>query len=202
MNYLKISSLCIILLFLAGCAGYRARPLKKLNTGISTGSKEQSIGFAYHVFDKRDCKNYLDRDVLKEGYQPIHITIVNNTKKRYRLDMNSFSMTIVNPEDVAQRVHTSTVSRAAGYGIPGIFFWPLLIPAVIDSVKSVEANNRLDADFDHKTLQSQEIAPYSSLNGLIFVPIDNFEIPFSFAMVDVETSERISLSTHRVALLV
>jgi hypothetical protein len=202
MKSLQVSALLCVVLGLAGCAGYKARPLVKLNTGVRPGSKDTSVSFAYHVFDKRDCKQYLDRDVIEQGYQPIHITLTNNSSRRLNLDTDSFSVAVVSPDEIAKKVHTSTAARAAGYGIPGLFFWPLLIPAVIDSVNSAEANKQLDADFDQKTVHNQEIAPYSSINGLIFVPTENFTTAFDFSVIDVETGQRFVLSTNRVTLTV
>jgi hypothetical protein len=106
------------------------------------------VKVAAKAFDKMDCKRYLDRDVIKKGYQPVQLFIQNNSDKNYLLSLNRLSLPYVRPEEVARTVHTSTMGRILGYGIPGIVIaWPLIIPAVVDGVKSSEANEALDKDF-------------------------------------------------------
>ena len=60
------------LILISGCANYRPKSrLTALNTNIavSEGIKNKSnISFEYHIFDKCDCKKYLDRDVIGKGF--------------------------------------------------------------------------------------------------------------------------------------
>jgi len=68
-----------------------------------------------------------------------------------------------------RQVHTSTIKRTGRYGLPGLFFWPLLVPAIVDGLGSEKANEKLDADFVQKSLHVQIVRPYSLVNGLILV---------------------------------
>lgn len=187
----------IIILGLSGCAGYKARSLNRLTPVASPYLKERSVSFAYRVFTKHDCKKYLDRDVLKRGYQPIHITITNNTNRHLCISTKSFSLPCVSAEEVAQKVHTSTAGRAAGYGVAGLFLWPLLIPAVVDGVGSSQANEQLDLDFDQKAICDQTLSPFSTINGLIFVPVEYFSDNFTFTFTDPENKQQFVLGTHK-----
>lgn len=197
-TFLSLVSI-MMLLGLAGCAHYRAKPLAKLHTTCPSAPAaicDETITMAYKVFTKKDCMRYLDRNVLKKGYQPIHIAINNNTDKSLVFSTTNIDMISVLPEEVAERVYTNTVGRVVGYGATGValsiastgvafvvpYFLPFyLVPAafqiaaIVDGVGSAKANKRLDRDFMRKSLQDQTITPYGTINGLIFVPVDLFD---------------------------
>jgi len=188
---------CGLLLALTGCAAYKARPLLRLTPSGAT-LKKDSITFAHRAFTRKDCKKYLDRDVIKKGYQPIHISIVNNTNRSVYFSRNNISLVSVDADDVAQLVHTNTAGRAAGYGVAALFILPLAIPAIVDGVGSAEANKKLDADFASKVLCDQTIGPRETLNGLIFVPVETYNPDFEIRLIDTETSDPIVLRAGHV----
>jgi hypothetical protein len=192
----------IALLGLSGCAHYRAKSLNRLTTGIEPQNKKSVISFAYQVFDTDDCLYYLDRDVIAKGYQPVHITFTNNTSHHLNFSTEMFSFPCASIGEVAADAHTNTTARAVGYGVGGIFIWPLLIPAIVDSMGSAKANKKLNADFSRKGLRSQLVPPSSSINGLIFVPVESFDSNFSFVVTDMKNNQRYELSTGRQLLQV
>lgn len=185
---------CGLLLALTGCAAYKARPLARL-TPANSMAKKDTITFAHRAFTRNDCKKYLDRDVIDKGYQPVHISIVNNTNRSVYFSRNNISLVSVDAEEVAQLVHTNTAGRATGYGVAALFIWPLAIPAIVDGVGSAEANKKLDSDFACKVLCDQTIRPCETLNGLIFVPVESYDPNFEIRLIDTETSDPIALKT-------
>ncbi|HBL98741.1 TPA: hypothetical protein DDZ86_03805 [Candidatus Dependentiae bacterium] len=158
------------------------------------------VSFAHRVFSRHDCKKYLDRNVIARGYQPVHITVSNHSNRYLYFSTSHFSFPCADVECVAHSVHTSTAGRAVGYGVAGLFIWPFLIPAIVDGVGSAEANQALDADFERKSVEDQEMRPFSVLNGLFFVPVEYFTPKFSLFLVDVKTREKFKLDTCRPAL--
>ncbi len=184
----------VLLLALSGCAGYKARPLVRLTP--ATGSPDNTISFAYKAFTKADCKKYLDRDVIKHGYQPVHISITNTSKRILYFSRKNISLVTVDAEEVAEKVHTNTAGRAAGYGVAAVIIWPLAIPAIIDGVGSSNANKQLDEDFDRKILSNQTIQPFETLNGLIFVPVEAYRPDFEIRLTDSANSEPIVLQAE------
>lgn len=194
--------LCLLSLFtLAGCARYKAQSLHRLVPPAAMQSNAPSISFAHRVFTPQDCKKYLDRNVIAKGYQPVHITLVNNTNRFIRVSPHAFSFPCVDAYEVAQRVHTSTVKRAVGYGIAGLFVWPLLIPAVVDGFGSEKANEKLDYDYNAKLLRERIVKPYSTINGLVFVPVNDFENSFTLRVVDANTHEQFILHSNSSSLV-
>ena len=196
-NYNKVTLplLAVALLMLAGCAGYKARPLNRALIPTSGDIQEGSVALTYRIFTKRDCAKYLDRDVIAKGYQPVHVTLQNRSNHRYSLCLGNFSFPCADAQEVAHQVHTSTAKRAASYGIGALFLWPLIIPAVVDGVGSSQANQQLDADFDQKALKDQILEPYTTINGLVFIPVEDFTPHFSLSLVNVTDQARLALST-------
>lgn len=194
---MKKLSLFAGLLLLSGCASYRATPL---NTISAPGSwmpwKARDVVVAARAFDEEDCKQYLDRDVISKGYRPVQITIENKSDSNYLFSLNRVSLPCARAEDVAEQVHTSTVGRTAGYGAAALFFWPFAIPAVVDGVRSVKANESLDLDFVSKVAKDQIIAAHAHVNMLMFVPESSFKNVFSITLIDLKTSEAREFKVH------
>jgi hypothetical protein len=192
--YLGLTTACI---GLTGCASYRAAPLNPLyisQTTVESSTETKandSILVVARAFDRNDCKRFLDRDVLKKGFQPVQLYIENNSCKSFLFSLDRISLPFARPEEVAHSVHTSTVGRALGYGIPGLLIaWPLIIPAVIDGLKSSEANEALDTDFYHKTASSDRIInPHSHFNRILFVPAGEYQPNFIVTLIDQESKK-------------
>jgi hypothetical protein len=190
-----IFSVFAVLGVLSGCASYNAASLNSLDSEMIISSsplsaKEDDVVVVAKAFNRADCRRYLDRDVLKKGYQPVQLYIQNNSDSSYSFSLNRISLPCANYEAVADKVHTSTVGRILSYGIPGLIIaWPLLIPAVVDGIKSSEANELLDNDFASKVARDQTILPHSSLNKIIFVRIAEYQPSFTLKITDQESHQ-------------
>ncbi len=180
-------SFLVIAALLAGCASYESEPLSNLM--IETPAVKEDVVVVAKSFDRADCQRYLDRDVIEEGYQPVQLFIQNNTDKNYTFSLNRMTIPCARSEEVANKVHTSTVGRAVGYGAAALVLWPFAIPAIVDGMKSAKANKNLDIDFSSKTARDQTIAPRSHYNKLIFVPRNEYQSNFSVTLIDQETAE-------------
>lgn len=202
MNCLRIGifSLGIGTILLSGCAKYRAQPLDRLSTCVPD-EKGPLITFAHKVLNKAECERYLGRDVLAKGYQPIHITFSNNTNRYINFSKANISIPCVHVGEITRKVRTSTAARASIYGVASaLFFWPLAIPAVVDGVGSSRANKRLNADFARKELRDQIVSPLSTINGLIFVPVENFDPEFKITLIDADNHDQFILTTGKPTL--
>ncbi len=61
----------------------------------------------------------------------------------------------------------------------------------MDGVGSSQANQMLDNDFASKGANEQVIQPFSSMNGIIFIPSSEFRENFTVTIFDKETREEI-----------
>lgn len=191
--------LALATLLTTSCASYKAQSLPILSPQTASYSeKKENIEMSCKVFTKLDCERYLDRDVIAKGYLPVQISIENNTNRYLLFSKNNIDITCADPAIVASQVQTSTVGRATGYGVGALFMWPLAIPAIVDGVKSSNANANLNRDFSDKTSYEQIITPYGHLNGLIFIPIELYREAFTVTLVDKETKEAIPFTLHAV----
>lgn len=186
-----IAILCLPLLILSSCASYKASSLNNLSSAIiTTSSNKEPVVIVAKAFDKNDCKRHLDRDVLAEGYQPVQLFIQNNSNSNYNFSLDKISLPCARAEEVAQTVHTSTVQRVVWYSAGALILSPLFaIPAVIDGIKSKNANEALDNDFAAKTAKNQVIHSYSTLNKLIFVPVAEYQEGFTVTLVDMDSNK-------------
>lgn len=145
---------------------------------------------AAKAFNKWECKRYLDRNVLREGYLPVQLSIVNSTDGHYFFSPSNLSLPTAPPELVAQSVHTSTVARAVGYGAAAaLICWPFAIPAIVDGINSAQANIALDADFYAKAARDCVIPAHSYANMLLFVPIGCYCPTFQMTLIDMCTDQ-------------
>lgn len=103
------------LLLLSGCANYKAMSLPQL-AQHSDKFEKKNVSLEYKIFTKVDCQEYLGRKkLLKKGYQPVQLTITNNTNRSYTYSASSLSLPIVPAELVAKKVKFSTAGRIIGY---------------------------------------------------------------------------------------
>jgi len=157
---------------------------------VQNQMKGNDILVVAKAFNKADCQKYLDRDVLSVGYQPVQLYIQNNSDKAFVFISDRVSLTCASAQEVAEKVHTSTVGRAVGYGAAAaLVFLPLVIPAVIDGVKSSQANTALDSDFAAKVAGNQMIFPHAHFNKIIFVPVGEYQSCFSVMLLDPESNK-------------
>lgn len=184
---LSISSLA-----LTSCASYRAASLSNLSPDMVVMTKrnqDDAVTVCAKTFDSQDCKKYLDRNVIENGYYPVQLYIENNSDKDYLFSLSRVSLPCARPEEVAERVHTSTAGRAVGYGAAALLTCGLfLIPAIVDGVKSAHANQALDSDFEAKSARDHTIYQHSHSNMLMFVPVSDYQPTFSVTLIDQITS--------------
>ncbi len=182
-------------LLLTGCASYQSNSLSALDPAYVRNYPEvDGVMVGCKAYTKDDCYTYLDRDVLAKGYQPIQLTFQNTTDKHYIFSTNEISVPCASPEEVADSVHTSTAGRVIGYTLIGF-----VIPAVVDGVKSSNANAALDKDFYHKAREHFVIGPKDFVKTLIFVPKAQFAPVFDVSLLEEETGQHktIGLSVVR-----
>lgn len=180
----------LLLLSVTSCASYSASPLCNPSPDlIHTATGNDGIIAVSKTFSKEDCNRFLDRDVISEGYQPVQLYIQNDSNKSYIFSLNRISLPTARPEEVAEKVHTSTAGRAAGYGAGALILWPLAIPAVVDGISSSQANDALDNDFSAKAARDQVIFPHSRLNAIVFVPVHGYQDAFTLTLMDQDSNQ-------------
>ena len=195
LSLYKNLTIVFISALVLSCASYKATTIPKLNPEFAPKSAKQGeVACAVKVFTKDDCRRYYDKDLIGKGYQPIQITISNQSKSYYLFSKDGISLPTVPPEEVSQKAHRSTVGRATAYGVGALFLWPLVIPAIVDGVGSSKANTQMDIDFAAKGLQETIIQPYSTINGVIFVATTELQQNLIINIIDKETADKLTFT--------
>lgn len=119
MTY-KISTFCILTMSLLMSFNLDARfkeiPLDNIPLEVTDG-----VIFAHNIFSKKDCKKYLKSSkVLRKGYQPIQITVMNNTQTTIEISPKNFSDYHVSALEVSEKIHRNSCARGVGFAIPGV----------------------------------------------------------------------------------
>ncbi len=161
---------------------------------VGNAYTEQGVTVIVKAFTKSDSLKYLDRDVLAQGFQPIQITVQNDTNRYLLISKDGIDLNLATDQDVANTVETSTVGRSTGYGVAAVFAWPFAIPAIVDGVKSHNANNSLISDYRQKTINQQVILPHTKFTGIVFCPMASYKEAFSIKLIDRDTREAIKFN--------
>lgn len=173
--------LVVLVVILAGCASYQANDLAALDPYVVRNYPEmEGVHIGCKAFSKSDCVTYLGRNVLAKGYQPIQLTFHNTTDKTYIFSSKEISIPCTNAQEVAQSVYTSTLGRIVIYS-------PLVIPAIVDGVSSMQANSKLRDDFHEKAREHFIIPPGAYVKTLVFVPKAHFHPVFDLSLLERET---------------
>ena len=216
--------LLTILLTFTGCANYSAVALGDISStqfqisnpaliassdlselsspevtrSATSSSKSGHLQMATKAFDYYDCKKYLDRDVQAKGYQPVQLFIENKSARSFYISPDRINLALAPADEVARSVHTSTAQRVGWYCVGGLFLSPLFVSAIVDGMKSSDANRALDADFQAKTLKAQTIQPHSTLSTIVFVPSERFSKTndISVTFVDADSKKPLVLTNQ------
>ena len=180
----------VLLIFFSGCASYQATDLAVLEPQfVKQPSNLKGVSIGCMRFSPEDCLAYLGRDILKKGYQPIQLTFYNETDQNYIFSTAGVSIECVRPEEVAKKVHTSTVGRVTSYTAGALVFTPLIIPAIVDGIRSSKANGKLDSDYADKAKDCLVLSPRSFKKTLIFVPVERFNPGFDLTLIEQDSGE-------------
>jgi hypothetical protein len=149
----------------------------------NSSQKNKEIIIAAKAFNKADCEKYLDRDLLSKGYQPVQIIIKNTSNKTLIFSPDEISLACADVEQVVQEVHTSTAGRAASYSVAAVFTAGIFaIPAIVDGLKSSNANQALNSDYYKKAAKRQILPPNSKMNSLLFIPSSSYTHSFKLSL--------------------
>jgi hypothetical protein len=137
-------------------------------------------------YNPEESKLFLKRDLLSRGYQPVQITIENNSPSAYQLSLDEMKQKQVSPRELAMKVLQGSIPRAIGLKIASLIFWPFAIPSTIDSLRSIHTYNDLKKDYTAKQLKDETIAAYSTQHRILFLNKHDLKDPLTLILKDNE----------------
>lgn len=96
-----------LLILLAGCGKYNPKPFKPAQ--LSSMQHHDQIAFAAQTLSEKECKHYFDRKLISMGYQPILLTIANNSDHPYVFNATDIDLDIEPVKTVAHSLHVSAI---------------------------------------------------------------------------------------------
>lgn len=188
-----------------GLARYKSKPLNEI-TKTSKNKKNKTplkneteyVSFEYKALKSSDCKKYFNsKNLIKKGYRPIQIALTNHSNNNFAISLNNFNLSLTSAADVAYNMHRDGMKRAIGFTVGSLFIPILIIPAIVQGFGANSYNEQMDRDFSSKALELMVIAPYQTINGVIFVnsyqPVKNF----TFSITNVSTNQIVTLSCQQ-----
>ena len=200
--------LLMLPIFLTSCASYKAHPLDTLSFNFE--APLDNVYTSCKAFTKEDSNRYLGKNVLSHGYQPVQISIRNDSNDPFYLPVNGISLPIVDPEIIAKELEYSTAARTVamtGAGFVGanliaipsmLLLGPLgvLVPLatlvaapVVTGVKSSQANQQMEQDYNKKGVNDVYISPHTTINMLLFVTEDQYHPNFTITLRNTRTND-------------
>ncbi|MBI2743245.1 MAG: hypothetical protein HYX48_04935 [Chlamydiales bacterium] len=143
-------------------------------------------------YTSSESSDYLDQNLLKLGYQPIQITIQNNTSTTYELSRDGISLPTASPNRVALSISAKSLPRSIGLRVASMFFWPFMIPSTLDSIATMKTHYRIHKDYTAKSVKEKDeaIAPYSVFHRVIFVPKKGLKETLTVTLLPKEDREK------------
>ena len=172
-----------LLAFVFCVENYKRGPLKLHSPEASPFERaEEGITVSYKTYTSKESRAYLNRDLVSRGYQPIQVTIQNNTSHVYSLSPRDVSLPLAKPATVAMSITKEAIPRAIVYKVAGFFFWPLMIPGTIDSIQTFRTHLNLEHDFAAKSIKRENVPPYATIHRILFVPKKGYQEDFSLVL--------------------
>lgn len=185
------SCTCLLSLFLTA-ERFTFHPFSPIQTLKQTfTNEERGLWVTSKAVSKEESNLLLQRDLISKGYQPVQISIQNNTPKTYLIKTDNLSDVKVSSQTLANEVLINSTPRSIALKIASFFFWPLAIPSAIDSIHSMHTYNSIKRDYQAKELRNEQVPPYATLNRILFVKSDNYKPPFHIKLIDHHSGEQI-----------
>jgi hypothetical protein len=129
--------------------------------------------------------------------QPVQITIQNNSAKSFCLSTESVDLDNLSASVVASCVHRSYIPRSIGFKVAAFFFWPFVIPSVIDSIVTYSHHKKMKQDYAAKSLkdEGEVLVPYSTTHRVIFVKPQNLQEYLTLYLSDGDRGHYYSMLT-------
>jgi hypothetical protein len=168
--------------------GYDAFPIRQAEL---PALEKKEVLLTAKALDGEASKAFLGEDLVDHGYQPIQITIQNNSPRSAVLAKEKIELSTASASDIAWEVTKGSIPRAVAYKIASFFFWPFLIPSTIDSITTLKSIGDLKRDLQAKTVSQEEILPYSTVTRVIFVPKEEYRSSFQVTLVDLKSGKHL-----------
>src|SRR3972149_7071984 len=118
------SGICLLSILLTG-EHYNSHSLSFISVEkLQFVKEEKGLSITAKAYNEAESKQFLERDLLSRGYQPIQISIQNNSPQSYALKLDELELERVPPHEIARKVMRGAIPRSIAYKVASFLFWP------------------------------------------------------------------------------
>jgi hypothetical protein len=178
----------------------RSAPLAPLRLEVASFDKgDEGIFVKVLPYNANESKRYLNHDLIDHGFQPVEISIQNNTDRTYFVHPDEMGMPVASEGQVSNKYLINSIPRSIAFKVLGFLFWPLMIPGTADTIRTYVKSREIQRDLFAKTIKEEYVPPYSTLLRVAYVPRGNYNPDFTISLIDVATSQRVDFHSGLVA---
>jgi hypothetical protein len=158
---------------LGGCVSYRPKAIEDVRFLERARTKtEDGVRVTAAALGRSEARDLFGVPISKNGIQPLYLKIENESARPYIFFQQSVDSDYYSPREAAFKSHYSGTKRFLGWGLAGIFVWPLLLVAPVQYASARVANRRMNKLFVEYGIGNQMIFPRESFEGFIFTQLD------------------------------
>ncbi len=159
-----------LLILVAGCSTKQAQA----SPGDIYNEKRDGIELCVKRLSGPESHRQFGRDLVDLGYQPIKITILNDSDDQLLIRASSIDLEHVSAKQVCQGTERSVLGLLSGPAYLSVFFaWPVLAPVIGAGVWLSACNKSVKSKIREKFFGEDkvvELLPYEQLSRYVFVP--------------------------------
>lgn len=149
--------------------------------------RSDTLHIVAKAYTPEESKKYLRKDLVSKGYQPVQITIQNNSANEFSLSSGSVDLPTAEPSKIASKMMHSAIPRSLALRAASLVFWPFIFPSTIDSLVTLKNYKLLKHDLQSKLVKKEVVAPYSIYNRVVFVPVSEFKGSFDVTLIELNS---------------
>jgi hypothetical protein len=196
-NRLYIGLACVAGIFaiLTSSVNFKASYFTPHSFEQSVFDHENKLVVTSKAYTVEDSKKHLKKNLIKFGFQPVQITIHNNTSHSYSIASSGVEIPVATAADIVSKVARSAIPRAIGFKAASLLFWPFNIASTIDGLKGLKDNAKLRRDLSARSFKGGEtILPYSIVSRVLFIPAGKFKSLFNIQMFDLSKGAPVTVN--------
>ncbi len=133
----------------------------------------------------------LANEADKQGYKVVTLTIVNQSPDQFELNSEWVDLHLADQKAMMRKIRLSSVPRSIFMKIAGIFFWPVMIPDMINTMVTLHKNHSLRDRLYAVSLKKEGeiVLPYSAVHRYLFLTPEETKESFAVEMLNCHTQK-------------
>lgn len=171
--------------------GSRLQPLPPVSGHVLSKDNGAQVYIEAKTLSHDETADYVHRDLLSRGYQPVLLQIDNTSPFSYEIKRDYVGIPTESAKKIVSEIGKSSIPRMVAYKVLGFLFWPLAIPGTIDTVRTWNKEFELTRELEAKTIKpkGEIIPPYASISRVLYIPKNELKETFQVALTNIERQQ-------------